>query len=219
MNLGMIFDLVIVVIFAVCVISGLVSGLMKMLLKLAAAAGAVIAGIFLSSPVASWIYKAMVAPSLVSSLTEKIAEYNSTGAAIQLPFGLQGLIPSSALGSGEPSAVAQDLVNNVFAPTVEGTIRIIVFVAIFLIVLLILLWVSHSAKKLNSVPVVGPVNRIFGGLFGALSGFLVCYVAALLCSFVVAALSNSLSPAAQSEINGALIYNWLINTNLISIIK
>lgn len=219
MKLSMIIDLAVILIFAACVIGGLVSGLLKMLLRLAAAVGAVIAGIFLSGPVAGWIFKALVAPSLIKSLTGKIAAYNSTGAAIELPFGLQNLITGQLLSSGEPAAVAENLVNNVFASTVQGTIRIIVFVAIFLIVLLILLWVAKSAKKLNSVPIVGPVNRVFGGLFGALTGFLVCYAAALLCSFVVSAMYNVISAAAQNEINSAVIYNFLLNTNLISLIN
>lgn len=223
MNTGIIFDLVLVVVFAIAVISGVVSGFIRMLLKLAAVAVSIVAGLLLSPPVAGWIYNSFIAPGLGEKLAEKIVAYNATGAAIELPFGMQTLLPISQITGAETQAQAEAAANNIMQNTLSGpitsTVRILVFVVIFLIVLLILLWVAKAAKVVNKVPVLGAFNRVFGGVLGAVIGFVVCYVLALLCNFVLQTLANTISPATMAQIDGAVIYNWVLHTDLLSLIS
>lgn len=222
-GLGIAFDAAIIVIFAVCLISGLASGLVRMLLRLAAALAAGAGAYLLSAPAAKWIFGSFVSKSLTDSLSAKILAYNSSGTAIQLPFGLQSFISGGDIAgiASEQNAAeaASRIVNGAMADAITGTIRIIAFVVIFLILLLILLWVAKAAAGVNKVPVLGPVNRVLGGLLGGALGFIICYVSALLANFVVSALGSTVSAAASAQIDSAIIYNWLLKTDLLSLIK
>lgn len=64
----------------------------------------------------------------------------------------------------------------------------IAFAAVFVVGLLLLLILKHFAKKLNHAKVVGPINRILGGVLGCVIG--VFYVA-LISAALVSISSNS----------------------------
>ena len=220
MTVGLIFDVTLAAVFAVCVIVGLVRGALRMILQLLAAAGAAVAGWLLCTPAAAFLVDRVVAPRIIDSLVAKLVQYAESGTAITLPFGLQQYLPLAQLsGATQENAkeLATSLMNGSLYAPVLSVMRVLCVAGIFLIVLLILLGLARLANKANEVPVIGPANRVFGGLAGALIGLVMCYALAMAAHFTVTALSGVLSAAAVADIAQAKLYNWLIGIDLFSL--
>jgi len=63
------------------------------------------------------------------------------------------------------------------------TINVISFIALFIIIRLITITISKMGRKINKIFLIGPINSILGGGFGAVQGLLVVYLVVMLISY------------------------------------
>lgn len=53
---------------------------------------------------------------------------------------------------------------------------VMTFIALFIVFKIIFFIIGILVKKVNDLPVIGPINRILGGVLGLFDGFLICMV-------------------------------------------
>ena len=149
-----------------------------------------------SKAVAPVIYERLVRPALTENFYEQAAPKsidNAMLARIPLSAGLKALSEDALdaledmlpedLGDlpDETQDLLEDLSDTALRPVMEGAIGMIAFVAIFAALSIITNLILSALGIINHLPVIGPVNAMFGCLVGILQGvLLVCVLAILL---------------------------------------
>ena len=81
----------------------------------------------------------------------------------------------TAVDSAQMTEFAQTVSDAVVRPIITSMIQLVSFVLLFLVGMVILHMVSVAFGMFNSIPLVGGVNRVLGGVFGAVkAAVIVC---------------------------------------------
>ena len=186
-----IIDIAILVIFAVCIITGVIKGFVKSLMDLITNIAAVIIARILSVQLAPQMFERFFENSIATRLESEIATLGSSAteqvqsALDSIPESMNGFL--SLLGmdvqaltdslsqqiSASGGNVLDALMVNVVAPVMTVILKIILFVAIFVLCIFILKLFTVIFEKFAKLPVIKQANGIFGGMFGAVKGIVV----------------------------------------------
>ncbi len=192
----LIYDGIVAAILFICFIVCWKKGLMSSLVGLIAVA---------ASAAAAYIFSGMLAPLIYDAMfKDKVA------AALE----------SASLSSGGGIAWIDNIVKSsgglVAAQTlVEGVVRVVVGIILFLVVSLILSLAAKAFTKVNDVPVLGALNRLLGGALGLVVGLCICLVIATVCALVVASTGNNLSWLNVDIIDKTYLFSILYRYNLL----
>ncbi len=121
----------------------------------------------------------------------------------------------SAFISGSQEEVAYTAEQNLIAPVVIWLIKAIVFVIMMLVFRLIINPVSNVFKSVNKIPIIGPVNVLFGGVLGAVEGAVFIYVLSIVIKMVVNITGNTLIFLNNETINMSKIFSEFYNFDII----
>lgn len=223
-----IIDIVILVIFAVCIITGVIKGFVKSLMDLITNILAVIVARILSVQLAPQFFERFFENTIATKLETEIATLGSSAteqvqsALNSIPESMNGFL--SLLGmdiqavteslsqqiSASGGNVLDALMLNVVTPVMTVILKIILFVAIFVLSIFILKLFTFVIEKFAELPVIKQANGIFGGVFGAVKGIVVaavlCFAITLLAGFI----DNGTFLAAVENSKIVSIFNMLI---------
>ncbi|MBQ6873735.1 MAG: CvpA family protein [Clostridia bacterium] len=201
-----IIDIAILVIFAVCIITGVIKGFVKSLMDLITNIAAVIIARILSVQLAPQMFERFFENSIATRLESEIATLGSSAteqvqsALDSIPESMNGFL--SLLGmdvqaltdslsqqiSASGGNVLDALMVNVVAPVMTVILKIILFVAIFVLCVFIFKLFTVIFEKFAKLPVIKQANGIFGGVFGAVKGIVVaavlCFAVTILAGFI-----------------------------------
>lgn len=121
----------------------------------------------------------------------------------------------SAFISGSREEVAYAAEQNLIAPVLIWLFKAIVFVVLMLVLRLIIGPVSNAFKAVNKIPIVGPVNVLFGGVLGAVEGLIVVYVISIVIKAVVNVTGSSLIFLNTQTINMTKLFLKFYNFDII----
>lgn len=122
----------------------------------------------------------------------------------------------TAFISGSREEVANAAEQNLIAPVLIWLIKAVVFVILMLIFRLIINPVSNAFKFVNKVPIVGPVNVLFGGVLGAIEGLVFIYVLSIVIKAVINLTGNTLIFLNNETINMSKLFSQFYNFDIIS---
>lgn len=213
-----IIDIILAVLLAVCLITGWKRGFVKSLMDLASNLIAFILARVVSAQLAPQIFAQYFEQRAYSSLNRELASAgNSASSQVQsaldsIPESLNGFLGmlgvdkksmASALSQKleESGAdIAEVLMNNIVSPVLTAIIKLLVFVAVFVLAVLILKIATLLLDKLTELPAVKQANEIFGLLFGAVKGVIVIAVACFALELVAGVIGNdSLTSLVESS--------------------
>lgn len=102
----------------------------------------------------------------------------------------------------------EDAIETIGNELTKGIITVIVFIAIFIIVRLVLVIVKLVSKLIDKIPGLKQINKIGGGICGAIEGIIIVYAIFAVISMIspILADTNILEYIYNSNI-GALMYN------------
>lgn len=231
-----IIDIAILVIFAVCIITGVIKGFVKSLMDLITNILAVVVARVLSVQLAPQFFERFFENTIATRLEAEISSFGSSAteqvqsALDSIPESMSGFL--SLLGmdtqalaeslsqqiSASGGNVLDALMLNVVAPVMTVILKIILFVAIFVLAVFILKLFTVIIEKLAKLPVIKQANGIFGGVFGAIKGVVVaavlCFAITLLAGFI----DNSAFLEAVDSSKIVNIFNILVkDMNIINI--
>lgn len=213
-----IIDIILAALLAVCLIVGRKRGFVKSLMDLASNLIAFILARVVSVQLAPQIFAQYFEQRAYSSLNRELASAGSSAssqvqsALDSIPESLDGFLGmlgvdkksmASALSQKleESGAdIAEVLMNNIVSPVLTAIIKLLVFVAVFVLAVLILKIATLLLDKLTELPAVKQANEIFGLLFGAVKGVIVIAVACFALELIAGVIGNdSLTSLVESS--------------------
>ncbi|MGI5888676.1 MAG: CvpA family protein [Oscillospiraceae bacterium] len=218
-------DIFLAVILIICVVVGLKRGLMSMLVRVVGYILSAVGSFYLSRALAPVLYEKILESKLIDTVTEKLEGVTSyetlqeslSSGSLKGVFGLGSvdindiLSKFSSTGTITPSGAAQVIVDDALKNTAISAISIIVFILLFIIFLFICRILSRSLKSVNSVPVIGGLNRVLGAVLGIAEGIIICMLICMVMGYVLGTLKDqTILEQAKSE---TILFNFMYTYN------
>lgn len=222
-----------VAVFALCIFVGVKNGLIRSVIGLVVVAVSAALAVWLSEPVANGIYynlfikeslETAVAAQLPDMSSAKLTSQNVQQVISSLPavivkaaqsMGVDIAAISEKAGSIDLSAanIAAEICDSVAKPIAVAVLRVLSFAVVFFVCDLVLQLVARAVCKLFELPVIRSVNRVLGGVFGALKGLFVVLFACLLLDAAA-----SLLPGTQfaSAVGASKLVTFIVSTDIFS---
>jgi len=222
--LGIMFDVILVLIVVVFIITSAKRGFLLSLLDLGAYIISLLVAMFSSKYLARLIFNLFIknpvqtrvedglkaaagktlqeqTETIVSKIPKFIVDvWSDTGSAISKEIESHG------------NSSAAYITDKIIEPVVNGLIGAILFFIIFFVVLVFTKWLARIISKVLKLPVAKQINMTLGGVFGFFKGSI-----AVLCILAVFSFVNSSFPLIQREtIATSYITDPLIKNNPVS---
>ena len=200
MTTALIWDLALALLALVTVILGFRRGLLASLVSLLGTAAAVVAAAILSPRAAASVYDAFLAERLEQSISESMAERLTAFAELLYRLGV---------GEG-----VTDAAENAVRTVSVALVGVVCFLVIFLLVMLLVRLLLRLTRGVNRVPVLGGVNRLFGGVLGVGEAYLLLYVIALAATLLISLSKNRWSWLNTAVAEESHLLSWFIQHKL-----
>lgn len=122
-----------------------------------------------------------VSPAVLRDILSTVADAEKT---------LHGVVNTFVGGSRADTAAAIE--EQVVAPTVTAILKGIIWIIAMAVLMAISRAIANTMKGLNKIPVIGPVNSLFGAALGLAQGVVVMYIISQVVKLVCYLTSNSL---------------------------
>ena len=217
-----------VAVFALCIFVGVKNGLIRSVIGLVVVAVSAALAVWLSEPVANGIYNLFIKESLETAVAAQLPDMSSAKLtsqnvqqvisslpAVIVKAGVDIAAISEKAGSIDLSAanIAAEICDSVAKPIAVAVLRVLSFAVVFFVCDLVLQLVARAVCKLFELPVIRSVNRVLGGVFGALKGLFVVVFACLLLDAAA-----SLLPGTQfaSAVGASKLVTFIVSTDIFS---
>ena len=191
-------DVILAAIFLACVIASAKKGIIRTVLEIVAFLAAIVLAFQLAAPFARTCYNTFLSSRVEERIYEQLPDDNSAITYSNqaqvvleaLPDFAKNYLEKTGEGdsflkqvvSGNYSGrdAAKQLNEQIAAPVCETILTSVFFLLLSLVLSAVLSWLANLISKGFKVPVLSTVNKILGGLFGALKGVVVVYLAVVI---------------------------------------
>lgn len=202
--MNIIADIIVILIFAICIFLGVKRGLTGVIVKLLSIVLSLVISLILFKPISALIinytpiYDNLVT-SIENSLNSEEDNKQDTGSE-----------PSIMLEAIEGTVTeVKENANNIIAKSIaEVIINLIVIVAIFIITNIILFFLKFIFKAIATLPILKQIDTLGGFAFGLIEALLIIYIILAIMSFVNV-------PEVQMAIKTSNIASILYNNNIL----
>lgn len=135
-----------------------------------------------------------------SSITESVKKISES-----LPSFMSGTVDSITSGNKEiikdvvvciidtnTENFAESLTDNMVKPILLVPMRALIFLIIFVIIVLLLNIIAKLTKKINSIPLVGGINKVLGVAAGAVQGVIAIFLICIFVQVIIALTGNEI---------------------------
>lgn len=213
MKMAIIVDVVIVAIFALCILLGYKKGLAGCLIKVLAFFIALIVAAMLFKPAALIVTSNTeidenIQSSIVSVFEKEDADKKEENEKNDSP--IMEYISEKVDEATEEKK--NEIVNNAAKDISINIINVLCFIAIFIIVRFVLIFVKALADLITKLPVIKQCDKIGGIIYGILQGFVIVFIGLALITFI-STITNQY--ALLEIINQSYIGSILNNNNIL----
>ncbi len=183
--ISFVFDIILVAIILLCVFIGMKKGAMKVILSLVAFVVAAYLAYALSSPFAAFVNNKFVEPAVIRSVDSAISR-TSESIEDALPDFIADNAETFGINLDSGSIVnATDFVQKSVSPAVVKVVSSISMFIIFIVLAIALNFVASLLNKIIKVSFLGGLNKLLGGIFGALTGCIILIVVCFVLKYAV----------------------------------
>ena len=208
--MGLILDIVIIAILALCIIMGYKKGLINVIFNIFAFLLAIIITLVLYKPVSDIIIKNTDIQEKIETAIIENTKGEENKKEEQTENGIQKYIENTMQNAEEDakSKAIEVVAKNVSTKCIE----IITALILFVITRIILIVLKFLTETLANLPIVKQCNEIGGLLYGVIKGILIIYVILTIMFFII-----SLKPEGMTAnlIETSYITKFLYNNNII----
>lgn len=181
-----IYDLLFVIVFAFAAVSSWRKGFLASLAELVGTVVAAGVAIFASNTLAGPVYETFLSGSVSAKVESAVAQSGGDlAAAVQcmefLPATVRETLSTMVQGAG---SVLPEQITTALQPILLPFVQVLLFVVLCLVLRWIFRLVVGLLCHVNSVPLVGGINRALGLVLGLGVGALDCWVLAMLLWFL-----------------------------------
>lgn len=198
----MVLDIIFLAVIIIFIISGAIRGFAKAIMNIAAVVASFIISNIFSNVIADWIFDSFVRNDLITKLNTAAVntEISVTGALGDLPGWVSSIVSffSNLFGfdeqrlvecfAGKPisaqmssAVIADDFVK----PIVSGIFAFFIAIIMFILLLVVFKLIIKLVNKIFELPVISPINRVLGGMFGAAEGLVLITIFLCLLSLIM----------------------------------
>lgn len=199
----MIADIIIIVTIVLFVLLGVRRGIAKTFFNIIGLVATVVSAYYLSQIFSQWIYDLFVKQTVITNLQTSINESGITSAfnncLTALPDWVLGLLSGfcSIFGLNTDaisnsfklpeniSSVGATTIEGMIAPVITSLFAIILVIILFVIILIIVKKLIKLILRLFDIPVIKQVNKILGGVLGAVEGIVFMWIAVNVFYFIM----------------------------------
>ncbi len=120
--------------------------------------------------------------------------------------GVSNVLTTFIGGNAEETARVTE--ERIAAPIIKGLLKILIWLVLVFIFQLIIRPVSDSFKIVNKIPLIGPVNSLFGAILGAVEGIIFIYALSLAVKLAVYLTEGSLMFINNQTISQTYIFKY-----------
>ena len=102
---------------------------------------------------------------------------------------------------------------NALEPLFLPVIQAVVFLSVWIVVRVLCRMLGRVLRGINSIPLIGGLNRILGFAFGFVSGLLNCWIWSILLWVAANLTGGKLEFLTTATLNRSVIYGLLANLN------
>lgn len=190
--LPLVFDAIIILIFVMCILDGRKKGFIKMILTVISAVFCFVIAKEFSESVAAWLNENFVHSALSSAIANSISEnFNDgtqavlaalpqtlTDAVSQMGFSVEETV-SGLSSQANVAQAAESITSAAEGVLVLPLLNIISFIVIFLACRFVFGFVTGFINTIFKLPVIKGINKLAGGILGAVKGIIVVSVVSL----------------------------------------
>lgn len=220
--LPFIIDIILIVVFAGCIIDGRKKGFVKMILSVVATVIALFIAKEYAEPVANWINESFVHGRIVESISRAISDSVGSGAAAianALPgyivraaeaIGLSAKEITANLGSNVTSVqAAEQICTAVEGAFIVPAIKIVSFFIIFAIGSAVLNFAASFINGIFKLPLIKSVNKLLGAILGGVKGLIAVLIIGLV-FWLISSIAPETPFAAAVEDSAIIKTAWEI---------
>lgn len=218
--MGIVVDLIIVVILAGCIITGIKKGLTGSIIKLVSFIVALVLAFMLYKPVATAITKNTqidenIQNTIIQTFSKEKEETPEDSSQEQnMPTKFVQDINSKI--ENETTDARNKIVEETAKTTTTTIINIGSGIIVFIVARILLVIVSLFAKTITNLPIISQIDKIGGLAYGAVEGMLVIYIVLGLISLTsLIWANNSVVTAVTKSTIGSILYNNNIILNIL----
>ncbi len=207
-------DALLIIVFAVSIISSMRRGFLSCILSLVCAAVALFAAINLSQPASEWTYDNVLSGYVVNEVEKAMTEGFDSQAAASTVSQVIEMIPDMIVNQLEDFGIdigelsknisemqlsakdtAEKISYDIIRPGALVLLKMLCFVLLFVAIRFVLGILSRFVEKVAKLPLLKGANRTLGALVGAIKGVVIAVALCMLANFL-AALSGEDSTVA-----------------------
>lgn len=191
-------DLILLGVFLAAVFISAKKGIVRTVLDVVAFVLALVLAAQLSAPLAKGCYDAMLSDRVETTIEQKLSENENASAAKKAALvvdslpgfakayieasnsDVSGRIAQIASGNYTAANAAADLNKEIARPACIAVLTSIFFLLLFAVLCALLQKLAKVLAKAFKLPIIGTVNTVLGGVFGALKGGVLVFIAAAL---------------------------------------
>ena len=204
-------DLIVLIIFALCIFTGYKRGLAKSLVKVLSFAIALIVAIALFKPVSNFVIeKTEFDDNIRNSITQIIADDVEENGEVKedtnLPQSMVNFLNEKIKASTEETK--QVVVNNVANEVATIAVNVCVGLGLFIGTRIILLIVCGIFSIITELPILKQVDKVGGIIYGILNALVIIFVVFAIISFISPMIEQTqLITTINKSIIGSVMYN------------
>lgn len=212
--MGIMIDLIIVAIFAICIIIGYIKGLTGSLLKIVSFVLALVIAFVLFKPIANFVVdhtnwdesleqaiKELLMEEKQSNKLEEVQKQEQSMPDIMMNY-INDAVEQA--GTEAKNAIIESTARNVAITIINGG----VLVSLFLVSRIILLLIKGLAELLTKLPVIKQIDKVGGVVYGLLEALVITYVAFAILSFISPMIAQTgIIKGIQESYLGSVFYN------------
>ncbi|WP_099204790.1 CvpA family protein [Scatolibacter rhodanostii] len=220
----MFLDIILVVIFILCIVWGVRKGLVHSALRFIGTVVAASCSGLLGGMAAQWIYDTFFRPAIVQKVNEGLAEAAAEEKMYQVFEGF----PEFIIRALEKLGVTQESLSNqmttqvdkaaetvaqAFAPIMVGLLKVMTVLVIFMLLMIVVRVLVNSISAVFKFPVLREVNGALGGIFNLLTALVFAWAIFSLFQMVLPMLTLEMQAEIQKVTNESKIAQMFFSFN------
>ena len=204
-----IFVIVVFLSFVICYKNGLLYSVISFFKVIGSAIGAG----YISRKYSSFLYEKFFKESLIDKVSQQLSDFRD-GLINSFDDGVIGkaitdYLNKSALES-DIDSISENIVNGTIQDTIVSGFQIIIFIITFILLVVLISWVQNILLHTNEVPILGFMNQLLGGVFGALISLILLYILSMILSILI---NYNVPYIYQRDILNSYLFSYIYKLN------
>ncbi len=227
------FDLAVIAVILLFVITGAAKGAARTLLSLAALVVSFITALFLGNAVSQWAYTTFFKENILNSISTAIKEngLNNITATItdvieSFPqyvsslfkcFGFDAQQMSSSIEANIEKSPQQgaEIIEGVISPFIISLINIILVLVFFILLMIITGFLVKTVSRAFNIPIIKQINTVAGGALGLVKGIIVVLFITMILRTSIPLMLNQTKQETDSQISQTYLFKYFYDTDLL----